>query len=182
MFQDGHEILHAALNRDQRGFLATQRRAAHLQTMASSRAMEMIDVSPAIPRGATTALHPLHGLLLTFPVALFPGALLADITYLNSSEMQWSNFAAWMIAGGELFAGLTLAWALLRVVMRRAGSRWLAIILTLLFIVGLVNAFQHSHDGWSSVGTTGLGLSVISTLLALAAGWIGYTVPREVRA
>lgn len=139
-------------------------------------------MSAAIPRRATTALHPLHGVLLAFPVALFPGALAADVTYLNSSEMQWSNFAAWLIAGGVFFTGLTLAWALLRMAMRRPGSRWLAVILAILFAVGLVNAFQHSHDGWSSVGTTGLALSVISTLLALAAGWIGYTFPRELRA
>lgn len=127
-------------------------------------------------------LHPLHGILLAFPVGLFPCALAADVTYLNSSEMQWSNFAAWLIAGALVFTGLSLAWALVRVALRRAGSRWLAAVLTALFVIGLINAFQHSHDGWSSVGTTGLALSLISTVLALAAGWIGYTVPKEARA
>lgn len=136
----------------------------------------------ALSRGVSAALHPLHGILLAFPVALFPGALAADVTYLNSSEMQWSNFAAWLIAGGLVFTGLALAWTLARVILRRAGSRWLAAIMAALFVVGLVNAFQHSHDGWSSVGTSGLVLSVISTLLALAAGWIGYTVPKEAHA
>ncbi|PNU02278.1 DUF2231 domain-containing protein [Novosphingobium guangzhouense] len=136
----------------------------------------------AFSRNAPTALHPLHGILLAFPVALFPGALAADATYLNSSEMQWSNFAAWLIAGALVFTGLSLAWALVRAVMRYTGSRGLAIILGALFVVGLINAFQHSHDGWSSVGTTGLALSVISTVLALAAGWIGYSVPKEAHA
>lgn len=42
-------------------------------------------------------LHPLHAILLAFPMALFSGALLSDITYLNSAEMQWSNFFAWLI-------------------------------------------------------------------------------------
>lgn len=133
----------------------------------------------ALSRSAPAALHPLHGILLAFPVALFPGALLADVTYLNSSEMQWSNFASWLIAGGLVFAGLSLGWALIRVLLGRPGSRWLAAVLAGLFVIGLVNAFQHSHDGWSSVGTTGLALSVISTVLALAAGWIGYTMPKE---
>lgn len=133
-------------------------------------------------RSAPAALHPLHGILLAFPVALFPGALLANVTYLNSSEMQWSNFASWLIAGALVFAGLALAWALIRVFLGRPGSRWLAAILAGLFVVGLINAFQHGHDGWSSVGTTGLALSLISAVLALAAGWIGYTLPKEVRA
>ncbi|MFT4053140.1 MAG: hypothetical protein QM681_01440 [Novosphingobium sp.] len=131
---------------------------------------------------APVALHPFHAILLAFPVSLFPSALLADVTYLNSSEMQWSNFASWLIAGALVFTGLALAWALIGMLAHRTGRGWLCAILALLFVVGLVNAFQHSHDGWSSVGTTGLALSVISTVLALAAGWIGYTVSREVRA
>jgi uncharacterized membrane protein len=36
---------------------------------------------------------PLHALLLAFPVALFASALLSDITYLKSAEIQWSNFS-----------------------------------------------------------------------------------------
>lgn len=144
--------------------------------------MKEFDLPSANPSAALIALHPLHAILLAFPVSMFPGALLADITYLNSSEMQWSNFASWLIAGALVFTGLALAWALIAMLARRAGRGWLCAILALLFVVGLVNAFQHSHDGWSSVGTTGLALSVISTVLALAAGWIGYTVSREVRA
>lgn len=130
---------------------------------------------------APVALHPFHAILLAFPVALFPAALLADIAYLNSSEMQWSNFAAWLIAGALVFTGLAMAWALIGMFVSRGGRRWLCAILALVFVIGLVNAFQHSHDGWSSVGTTGLALSVISTVLALAAGWIGYGVSREVQ-
>ena len=49
------------------------------------------------------------------------------------------------------------------------------ILLAAMWIIGLVNAFQHSQDGWSSVGTAGLLLSILSTLLALAAGWVGYS-------
>lgn len=136
----------------------------------------------AFRRGAPAPLHPFHAILLAFPVALFPGALLADVTYLNSSEMQWSNFAAWLITGALVFGGLALAWALVRVALRRPGARWLSAILAAMFVAGLVNAFQHSKDGWSSVGTTGLALSVIAAVLALAAGWIGYATAREVRA
>lgn len=150
--------------------------------MSRPEVLKEPDLPAAFSRSAPTPLPPLHAILLAFPVALFPGALAADVTYLNSSEMQWSNFAAWLIAGALLFTGLALAWALVRLALRCAGSLWLAAVLAALFATGLINAFQHSHDGWSSVGTTGLALSVISTVLALAAGWIGYTVPTEARA
>ena len=44
-----------------------------------------------------------------------------------------------------------------------------------MWLVGLINTFQHSRDGWSSVGTVGLILSLIATASALIAGWIGYS-------
>lgn len=125
-------------------------------------------------------LHPLHAILLGFPIVLFAGGLASDITYLNSAEIQWTNFAQWLIAGGLVFGGLVLLFALVRLLRaRRHGGRGRAgayfILLAAMWVLGLINAFQHSHDGWSSVGTLGLVLSIFTTLLALAAGWIGYS-------
>jgi uncharacterized membrane protein len=54
---------------------------------------------PNIPMGFRPFLHPLHGLLLAFPVALFTFALLTDIAYLQTAEIQWSNFSSWLIVG-----------------------------------------------------------------------------------
>ncbi len=135
---------------------------------------------PVSPSYTSTALNPLHAILLAFPVALFPSALLADITYLNSSEMQWSNFASWLIAGALVFAGVALLWAAIAA-LRKRGTWGYPGVLAAMWIVGLVNALQHSHDGWSSVGTTGLVLSIISSVLALVAGWLGYASGRQGR-
>lgn len=124
--------------------------------------------------------NPLHGLLLSFPVALFPAALLTDIAYLRTEQIQWTNFSAWLIAGAMVFTGLVLAWAVVSLVIGLRGGDRLrrmvyAGVLAGLFVVGLINAFQHSRDGWSSVGTFGLLLSIISAILALAAGVIAHS-------
>lgn len=128
--------------------------------------------------GREMLLHPLHAILLGFPIALFTSALVSDLTYLNSAQMQWSNFSAWLNAGGLLAGAIVLVWAGVvtartRSTARRRAAIYLVLVVALL-IVGLVNAFQHSRDGWSSVGTGGLVLSILSTLLAWAAGWVGY--------
>lgn len=130
-----------------------------------------------LPSATPVPLHPLHAMLLAFPVALFPGALLSDITYLNSAEMQWSNFSAWLITGALLVGALALLWALVSALRRRGGWIYPA-LLAAMWIAGLINAFQHSHDAWSSVGTMGLTLSIVSSVLALLAGWTGYSTLR----
>lgn len=122
----------------------------------------------------------LHGIVLSFPVALFTTALAADAAYLGSAEIQWSNFASWSIAGALVFGGLALLWGLvdwLRFLRRPGGARRLAyvVVLAAMFAVGLVDAFHHARDGWSSVGMTGLGLSAAATLLALVAGWMMFS-------
>lgn len=135
---------------------------------------------PVRQRATYPLLHPLHAILLAFPIALFSAALATDITYLNSAEIQWTNFSQWLIAGGCLMGGLALLWAI--VLAARTGGAGRAVLYLLLlaamFAAGLVNSFQHSRDGWSSVETTGLALSALSALLALAAGWVGFSGAR----
>lgn len=119
---------------------------------------------------------PLHALLLAFPVALFPAALVADIAYLNTAVIQWTNFAQWLNAGADFFTGLVLAWTLLAsAVGRKSASVVYTGTLAALLVLGVINAFQHGKDGWASVGTLGLVLSVLCTLLALAAGFVAYS-------
>ena len=132
-------------------------------------------------------LHPLHAILLAFPVALFTSALATDITYLNTAEMQWSNFSSWLIAGAEVFGGFVILWAFIDAIrFRRLRARGRVVgylvVLVVMWVLGLINAFQHSHDAWASVGTAGLLLSIASTVLALIAAWIAHstTVGQEV--
>ncbi|HUD92227.1 DUF2231 domain-containing protein [Sphingobium sp.] len=117
-------------------------------------------------------LHPLHALLLSWPLALFPAALIADITYLNTAEIQWTNFAAWLITGALIGGGPALLWAIIAAFRLRTRQAILyATLLAAAWIGGLIDAFQHSQDGWSSVGTAGVALSTVTSLLVLAAGW-----------
>jgi uncharacterized membrane protein len=118
-------------------------------------------------------IHPVHGLLLAFPVALFPAALAADATYLGSAEMQWSNMASWAITGALLIGAPVLAWAVFDAVRRRTSWPY-PLLLGLAWLAGFVNAFHHSRDAWASVEVGGLLLSLISTVAVLAAGWFAF--------
>jgi uncharacterized membrane protein len=118
---------------------------------------------------------PLHTILLAGTVPLFLGALLSDIAYYNSHQIQWNNFASWLIAGAEVFAGLALLFALVNLLRekRKAGRPLTYFVLLLLtFVVGLIDAFEHAKDAWASM-PAGLVYSVIVTVLALVTTWIG---------
>jgi uncharacterized membrane protein len=132
-------------------------------------------------------LNPLRGILMAFPIALFSSAVISDIAYLKSAQMQWSNFSAWLIVGAQVFGGVAGVWAIIDLALSwRTPARRAAVIhvvaLALAWIVGLINAFKHSQDAWSSVGAFGLTLSILSTVLVLVAGWIVYsnTIVREI--
>ncbi len=136
----------------------------------------------ARPRDRRAFLHPLHALLLAFPIALFTSALVSDLTYLNTAVVQWSHFSAWLLAGAQIFASLVLIWAIvdflsLRTTGYRNRTLVYLILLAAMWIAGLLNCFQHSRDSWSSVGTVGLVLSILATLLAIGAGWLAYSTP-----
>lgn len=118
---------------------------------------------------------PLHATLLAGTVPLFLGALLSDIAYTQTYQIQWANFASWLIAGALVFAGFAFLFALVNLlrVERKAGqpSRYVLLLLAT-WILGLVNAFQHAKDAYASM-PGGLVLSAIVLLLTLAATWTG---------
>jgi uncharacterized membrane protein len=134
-----------------------------------------VTVTPALTRRSTPG--PLHATLLAGTVPLFLGALLSDIAYYQTYQIQWSNFAAWLIAGGLVFCGLAWLFALVNLLRadRKAGRPTLYFLLLLItWGLGLVNAFEHAKDAWA-VMPSGLVLSAIVTLLACVTTWVGLT-------
>ncbi|MDO9346877.1 DUF2231 domain-containing protein [Pseudomonas pergaminensis] len=130
-----------------------------------------------LPAYYATRPGPLHALLLAGSVPLFLGALLSDVAYGQTYQIQWANFASWLIAGALVFSGFALLFALVNLLRaRRKSGRPAAYFLLLLaaWVLGLVNAFQHAKDAYAMM-PAGLVLSVIVTLLALVAAWIGLT-------
>ncbi len=115
--------------------------------------------------------HPLHVVLLAGTVPLFLGALLTDMSYAATSQVQWKNFASWLIVGGLFFGGFALLWALFelpRIVARRRRKALYPVLLALLWVVGFINAFVHAADAWASIPTAPV-LSAIVAVLAIAA-------------
>jgi uncharacterized membrane protein len=114
------------------------------------------------------AIHPLHAVFLAGILPLFLGALLTDIAYYQTYQIQWSNFASWMIAGGLVFAGLALLCGIIGMFRVNAGGKLYVGLILATWIIGFINALVHAKDVWASM-PLGLILSVIVMLLACVA-------------
>lgn len=124
---------------------------------------------------------PLHAIMLAGTVPLFLGALLSDITYFQTYQIQWSNFASWLIAGGLVFCGLAVLFALVNLIRadRKAGRPVVYLILLVVtWALGLVNAFEHAKDAFATM-PSGLILSALTTLLIGVTAWLGLTSIRS---
>lgn len=122
---------------------------------------------------------PVHAMLVPFPIVCFVGAMLTDIAYANSANMQWANFSAWLLAFGTLFAGLAAIFGLIDFFFGSRGDRptigWVHMIgNAAIFVIALFNDFVHARDGWTSVVPTGLTLSIITVLILVVTGFLGH--------
>ncbi|MEP6482658.1 MAG: DUF2231 domain-containing protein [Rhodoglobus sp.] len=146
--------------------------------MAQQQEFAMAVVVDRVP---PEALHPFHAFLLAAAVPLFLGALLSDIAYARSYQIQWANFASWLIAGALVFSGLAMLWAIVDLFRaRRRGNRGLVypVLLVATWVLGFINALEHAKDAWAIMPTS-LVLSVIVAVLACAATWFGLSTVRS---
>lgn len=131
---------------------------------------------------ARRIIRPVHAVLLAGSLPLFLGTLLSDWAYWSTYEVQWINFAAWLVSGASLLAGLALLWALIdffRADRRRDRASFLYLsVLIGTFLLGFVNALVHGKDAWATM-PAGLILSVFAFLAALVAVWLGYSTLRR---
>jgi hypothetical protein len=110
--------------------------------------------------------------LLAGAVPLFLGGLLADLAYGASAEVQWSNFAAWLIAGAMVFTGLSLLWAFVAMLRGRAWRSWPAwcfLLLLAAFVLGLIDSFVHARDAWGIMPTAPILSGIVTAVIIVAA-------------
>jgi uncharacterized membrane protein len=124
----------------------------------------------------------LHPFFISLGGTLLTAALFTDYMYSSNALMQWSNFSAWLIAGGLVLALVAAIVLLIEIALGRAGAiRWPDfIVLAAAAILSIVNVLVHTRDAWTSVVPTGITLSLIVALLLIVAGVRGWTVT-EVR-
>jgi len=136
--------------------------------------------TPAIDPLGRAAIHPFHAAVLAGAAPLFVGALLADWAYAKSYQVQWSDFASWLLIGAMVPATLALACALVERVRGGGGASY-PVVLAATWIVGVLDALHHARDAWAIMPVAPV-LSLVAAVLACIATWMGFSRWRGVPA
>jgi len=135
------------------------------------------DVNPQST--AKIADHPLHPMLIPFPIAFFVGTLAVDIAYSQTGDPFWAAAGRWLLGAGLVMAALAALAGLTDFLgdrrIRALRAAWLHMVGNVVVVlIELVNLWQRLEAGAAFIVPTGLVLSVIATLLLLFNGWKGW--------
>ncbi|HAW92891.1 MULTISPECIES: DUF2231 domain-containing protein [unclassified Arsukibacterium] len=122
-------------------------------------------------------LHPVHGVLLAGTFILFLSGLLSDLAYASSYQIQWTNFASWLHAGGLLCGSFVLLWSIVNLIRISHRSKLhvaYTVLLLATWLLGFFNSLIHAKDVWA-IMPTAIILSVIVVLLSCVSIWLGFS-------
>jgi uncharacterized membrane protein len=126
---------------------------------------------------ATIGGHPIHPMLIPFPIVCFIGCLVTDIVFLNNHDPGWATASRYLLAVGLVFAALAAVAGLTDFMgddRIRSSSTALQHMLANVtaVVLELVNFFLRLNNN-DSIAKVGIYLSVIVALILVFSGWKG---------
>jgi uncharacterized membrane protein len=134
----------------------------------------------ANPRStASIAGHPIHPMLIPFPIAFFIATFVCDLVYWQTANPSWATAAIWLLGAGIVMAALA-ALAGLTDVLGDAQIRalndawWHAGGNVVVVLIELYNWYARYTEGTAAVVPKGLILSLIVVCILGFTGWKGW--------
>jgi len=131
-----------------------------------------------IVSSVSVAGHPLHPVLIVFPVAFLVGAAGSDIGYWLTSDPFWARASVWLLGAGlvtGILAGITGFldfFKIKRVRVRSAGWLHMAGNVAAL-VLSAINIVIRQGNPAQPIVFTGLAISIVVATLLGVTGWFG---------
>lgn len=122
--------------------------------------------------------HPIHPLLVTFPVGILVAAAGSDLGYWWTRDLFWAQASFWLLGAGlftAVLAAVTGMMDFLRIErVRKRSAGWAHMVLNVAVLgLTIINFTLRWNNQAGAVLPTGLILSIlVATLLGLS-GWYG---------
>jgi uncharacterized membrane protein len=126
----------------------------------------------------SVAGHPLHPVLIVFPIAFLVAAAGTDIGYWLTSDPFWARASVWLIGSGfaaGILAGIAGFLDFTRIKrVRDRSAGWLHMGGNVAALVlSLINLLLRQGNAAEPIVFTGLGLSIVVASLLGVTGWFG---------
>src|SRR5215203_4688931 len=122
--------------------------------------------------------HPIHPILIPFPLGLLTTSVVFDVIYLLTGNGKWSEISFWMIAAGVIGGLAAAVFGLIDWLAIPSGTRAKAVgmwhdttnvVMVTLFIV----SWLLRADAPGDPGIVAIGLSFVAVGLASLGGFLG---------
>lgn len=128
---------------------------------------------------ASIAGHPIHPMLIPFPIAFFVATFVCDLIYWRTGNLGWVTATMWLLGAGLIMAALAAAIGLIDVLgeprIQALRDAWYhAGGNVLVVLIELYNWYSRYSSGETAVLPTGLVLSLIAVCILLFTGWKGW--------
>jgi uncharacterized membrane protein len=128
---------------------------------------------------ASIAGHPIHPMLIPFPIAFFVATFVCDLAYWQTSNAAWATATIWLLGAGLIMAALAAVAGLADVLgeppIRALNDVWShAGGNVIVVLIELYNFFARYSEGTSAIVPKGLVLSLVVVCILLFTGWKGW--------
>jgi uncharacterized membrane protein len=128
---------------------------------------------------ASIAGHPIHPMLIPFPVAFFVATLVCDVVFWRNGSATVATSATWLLGAGIVMALLAAVVGLTDVLGDRrifglTDAWWHAGGNVVIVLIQAANWYIRYNGGTSAILPTGLVLSLIAVGGLLFTGWKGW--------
>src|SRR5512140_2945973 len=134
---------------------------------------------------ARIAKHPIHPMLIPFPIALYTATVVSLIVHAATGDPFWYRAAMWTNIAGVVMAALAALPGLVDLLSlpsdsaaRDTGLRHAAFnVIALCFFIASGAVIMNNYFGGHALGDGApLVLGILGVMSTIAAGWFGWTL------
>ncbi|MFL5143329.1 MAG: DUF2231 domain-containing protein [Microvirga sp.] len=128
---------------------------------------------------AQVAGHPIHPMLIPFPVAFLVATLVSDLIFLRTGNPGWATASLWLLGAALLMAALAAVAGLIDFLgderIRDLSAAWHHMIGNVIAVVlALINWYRRYAATEPGIPSGGVVLSLLVVLILLYTGWRGW--------
>jgi uncharacterized membrane protein len=127
---------------------------------------------------AQIAGHPIHPMLVPFPIAFLVATFVSDVMFWQTGNAGWATASLWLLGAALIMAALAALAGLTDFLgearIRQLSTAWLHMIGNVVAVLlSAVNWYLRFDGGETAVLPTGILISLLVVLILVYTGWQG---------